>query len=413
MYKRTKVMSTKEQTNEQTNELLNNDNFIAWVYSDKKSFNTYWETYQKELNTEGLVAFEKAIVVLQKLQNLNIDNESSNKSPEFIQEQYINLLEDSSSIQKAIPKIVQLKSYYKYAAAVVIVFAIAASAFFFTGTHSTFKNHLALVEFNNSDILIQSETDEYFKITEETNQKWLTENGVFINIDGEKISFTASDKTDIDTYCSFKIVVPYGKNYQLELIDGTEVELNSRSTFSFNNATNTNERNVALIGEAFFDVVKDKNRPFRVQSSDMLVEVLGTEFNISNYPDQEYTSTTLVEGSIRVSNPHNESKIIKPGYQAKLYRNQNAIETDVANVQIITAWTSGRMIFTNEKLENLLPKLNKWFNVEFKIEGAAINNFEFTGILKRDNDLNHFLQMLKYTEGINYNIENNQVILSK
>ena len=82
-------------------------------------------------------------------------------------------------------------------------------------------------------------------------------------------------------------------------------------------------------------------------------------------------------------------------------------------MQNITAWTTGRMIFTNEKLENLLPKLNKWFDVEFKIEGAAISNFEFTGTLKRDNDLNYFLQMLEYTEGINYTIKNNQVTLTK
>ncbi len=399
--------------NERTNELLNNNKFIAWVSSDKKSFTAYWENYQSELDADGLIAFEKAITILQKLNMLAIDDEASNKSPEFIQEQYINLLEGFSKIQKGTIKVIQLKSYYKYAAAIVLVFAIAASAFFFTGTQSTFENHLAKVEFNNSDILIQSASEEYYKITDETNQKWLTKNGVFVNIDGEQISFTASDKIDADAYCNFKIVVPNGKNYQLKLIDGTEVELNSNSTFSFNNATTTNERNVTLIGEAFFDVAKDKNRPFKVQSSDMLVEVLGTEFNISNNQDQEYTSTTLVEGSIKVFNPQNESQIIKPGYQAKLFRNQNAIKVDVANVQTITAWTTGRMIFNNENLENLLPKLNKWFNVEFKIEGAAINNFEFTGTLKRDNDLNHFLQMLEYTEGINYTIKNNQVILTK
>jgi len=399
--------------NEMITDLLNNDDFIAWVSSGKKLNNAIWESYQNELNAKDLSSFEKAITILQKLNMLSVDDAAKNKSPEFIQQQYINLLEASSSVKESTTRVFQLKLFYKYAAAVVIVFAIAASAFFFTGTQSTFENHLAKVEFNSSDILIQSATEEYYKITDATNQKWLTENGVFVNIDGEQISFIASDKIDADAYCSFKIVVPTGKNYQLKLIDGTEVELNSNSTFVFNNATTTSERNVTLIGEAFFDVAKDKNRPFKVQSSDMLVEVLGTEFNISNYQDQEYTSTTLIEGSIKVSNPQNESQIIKPGYQAKLYRNQNAINIDVANVQNITAWTTGRMIFTNEKLENLLPKLNKWFDVEFIIDGEAVNNFKFTGTLKRDNDLNHFLQMLEYTQGINYSIENNQVTLTK
>jgi len=202
----------------------------------------------------------------------------------------------------------------------------------------------------------------------------------------------------------------FGEHKQINLPDGSVVWLNASSKLSYKPK---NPRTIYLEGEAFFEVAHDKTRPFRVQSSDMLVEVLGTEFNISNYQDQAYTSTTLVEGSIKVSNPQNESQIIKPGYQVKLYRNQNAIEVSAANVQTITAWTTGRMIFTNEKLENLLPKLNQWFNVEFKIEGEAINNFKFTGTLKRDNDLNHFLQMLEYTEGINYTIENNEVTLIK
>ena len=398
--------------NKQTSELLNNDKFIAWISSKKIQFNKYWISYQTELDIEGKDAFEQAITTLEQLYLLNIDGKDSIKSHEFIQDQYIKLLEDSTPVHKA-SKIVQFKPFLKYAAAIAIIAVISIKFLFTNNIESTFKNHLTQVKFNTTDILIQSATQEYFKITSKTNQKWLTKNGVFITVDGDEIRFTASNNINTKTYSNFKIVIPKGKNYQLNLIDGTEVELNSGTTFSFNNATNTSERNVALVGEAFFVVAHNKNRPFKVQSSDMLVEVLGTEFNISNYNKLGYTSTTLVEGSIKVSNPHLESEIIKPGYQAKLYHNQNQILVNSADVQAITSWTNNRIVFNNEKLSVLLPKLSKWFDVEFKIEGDNAANFEFTGTLKRESDLNHFLQMLEYTAGIKYTINNKTVTLIK
>ena len=148
-----------------------------------------------------------------------------------------------------------------------------------------------------------------------------------------------------------------------------------------------------------------------VQSSEATIEVLGTEFNISNYKENGYTSATLVNGSIKISNSKGESQIIKPGEQAKLFHNQNGVIVQSVDVQEVVAWTSGRMIFRNETIENLIPKMNRWFDVEFVILDENLKDYRFTGTLKKENDLTHYLQILKYTECISYKIENKQVKL--
>lgn len=392
--------------------LLNDNGFIDWVISDDKQENQLWSKTQARLKGEAKTSFENAVKIINKIRTLNIDNENELKSPEFIQQQYIRLLEASSNKESRKGKVIRLNRFQKYAAAIVFLISISSAILFSISTKSTFANHLTEVDLNISDLLIQTSNNTYFKIDASTNKKWITENGVFVSVDANEINFSETDKIKSDITNTYKVIVPKGKVYNVNLIDGTSVELNSNTNIVFNNSTTSKYRNVAIIGEAFFDVTHNKERPFTVQSSDMKIEVLGTEFNVSNYETNNYTSTTLVEGVIKVSNPQGENQVIKPGDQAKLYRNQNKIQVSNIDVQDVVAWTSSRMVFTNEKLENLIPKLNKWYDTEFIIIGDNLKEYSFTGTLKRENELTYFLEILKYTEGINYEISEGQVKLT-
>ncbi|UMB55123.1 DUF4974 domain-containing protein [Lutibacter sp. A64] len=394
------------------NDLLNDDKFIIWVTSNFKTNNHFWMNFKSELDTEDLKKFDNATLILSKLKTLNIDDSKSVKSEAFIKQQYINLLEASNKIKSSKLKVLRPSNFLKYAAAVILLISIATMYFTSTKNTTSFAEHLTKTEYNNTDILIQTSTYEYFKISEDTNSKWLLKNGVLVNVNSETINFISTDnlisnKNDD----AFKIIVPKGKKYALTLIDGTAIELNSNSTISFNNSTISKQRKVDLSGEAFFDVAHNKKRPFIVQSSDLKIEVLGTEFNVSNYENDGYTSTTLINGSINVSNPHGENQKIKPGTQAKLYHNQNKIIVQNVNVQNEVSWTMNRMIFENEKLENIVTRLDNWYNVSFILKDEKIKQFRFTGTLKKENELIHFLQMLKYTEGISYKIIENKVEL--
>ncbi|MBU3012851.1 DUF4974 domain-containing protein [Polaribacter vadi] len=392
-------------------ELLNNDDFILWIKSNEKNGNDNWQEYKKQLNAEGKANFEKAISILKKVFALHIDD--TNLSAEFIQEQYIRLLEKSKKEKIAKKsKYVVFRNVLKYAAIFILLFTLG-NVVVNKLSKKSFDKYLATSDFNSSEILIKTPSNKFYKIKDNTNSKWLMENGILVNVNSDKISFVSTDNVSKAIEVDYTIYVPKSKNYHVSMIDGTEVELNSDSEFTFNNSTLSKERKVNLNGEAFFSVAHNKERPFLVNSSDLEIKVLGTEFNVSNYKENNFTSTTLVEGSIQVSNPQGESKIIEPGNQAKLYHNQNKIIVENTDVQNVVAWTSGVFIFRNEKLEKLIPRLNRWFNKEFEFEGEELLDFKFTGTLKKENDLNHFLQMLKYTKGISYSIEGKKVKLTK
>ena len=393
-------------------ELLNNDDFIVWVTSDYKNNNKYWNRYRKDLTKSNRDQFNEAIRILIKIRTLHLDDSKSELSSEFIQKQYIRLLEATSKPQhkeRSKSGVFQLNTFLKYAASVVIIIGLSG-IFFLLNNKNTFEEHLVATKFNSDEILLQTSKNEFYKITEETNNKWLTNQGEFVSVDSDNISFVASDNIGKGEE-KYTLYVPAGKKFHLTLVDGTEVELNSNSTITFNNSIISKKRYVNFTGEAFFDVAHNEKRPFVVQSSEATIEILGTEFNISNYKENGYTSATLVDGSIKISNSKGESQIIKPGEQAKLFHNQNRVIVQSVDVQEVVAWTSGRMIFRNETIENLIPKMNRWFDVEFVILDENLKDYRFTGTLKKENDLTHYLQILKYTEGISYKIENKQVKL--
>ncbi len=393
------------------NNLLNDNSFINWVVSNTKNQDEPWNKIKSDLKGKNKTDFDSAIQIIRKIKMLNIDNQKDLKSPEFIQNQYSRLLEASNNDKTKKVKVFKLSRIQKYAAAIIILISVSASIILSTGTKNTFYNHLAQVDFNNSDLLIQTPDKAYFKIDTNANKKWVTKNGVFISIDAEGINFSETDELKPNTTNTYKVIVPKGKVYNVNLIDGTNAELNANTSIAFNTATISKYRTIDLKGEAFFDVTHNKARPFIVQSSDMKIEVLGTEFNVSNYVTNDYTSTTLIDGSIKVSNPQGENKIITPGDQAKLFRNQNQIIVNKINTQNVVSWASSIMIFDNEKLENLIPKLNEWYNTEFVIVGDALKEFTFTGTLRKKHELTYFLEILKYTENINYEISEGQVKL--
>lgn len=391
-------------------ELLNNDDFIAWVTSGNKKNDHYWKRIKQGLKGLDKSNFDKSEKTIQRIKALNIDNVDV-KTPEFIQQQYIKLLEASSAKQKPETKVINLRKVLKYAAAIIILISLSGIFYFNATSKNTFHEHLATSSFNDSEILLQTSSNEYFNISEKTNNKWITKSGVFISVDANNISFVATDDVDQDLISEFKLIVPKGERYHITMIDGTEVELNANSALTFSNAIHSKDRKVELTGEAFFDVAHDKSKPFIVKSSNMQIEVLGTEFNVSNNTDNKFSRITLIDGSVKVSNAIGDHVVINPGEQATVYHNQNDINVQQADVQESVAWMAGRLIFNDDKLENLIPRINQWYGVKFVLIGEDIKEMRFTGTLKRENDLIYFLQMLKYTEGISYEINNEQVKL--
>ena len=149
-------------------ELLNNDDFIVWVTSDYKNNNKYWNMYRKDLTKSNKDIFNEAIRILIKIRTLHLDDSKSELSSEFIQEQYIRLLEATSKPQhkeRSKSGVFQLNTFLKYAASIVILIGLSG-IFFLLNNTNTFKEHLEAAEFNSNEILLQTSKNEFYKITE-------------------------------------------------------------------------------------------------------------------------------------------------------------------------------------------------------------------------------------------------------
>lgn len=202
----------------------------------------------------------------------------------------------------------------------------------------------------------------------------------------------------------------YGDRSSVVLPDSSRVWLNSGSKLTFN-SNFTNDRKVELVGEAFFSVSKDKCHPFVVKASDIDIKVLGTEFNVKAYADENIVSTTLIEGAVEV-NSKNEVTNLKPDQRLTFDKSsQNIRVQDLTNTSIDTEWREGRFVFNNETLAELKPKLERWFDCDIVFGDSEVQTRRFTGVLQRES----ILEAISYFDLSNYvtcKIEGNKIIIN-
>lgn len=211
------------------------------------------------------------------------------------------------------------------------------------------------------------------------------------------------------------ISTPAGGQYQVKLPDGTRVWLNSSSKIRFPNVFSERFREVELDGEAYFDVaeVTDKNHnriPFYIISNQQRIEVLGTRFNVHDYPG-ELAKTTLLEGSVRVySRQDNSYGVLKPGQQSQLINGK--IEIKTVESESAMAWSSGDFIFTNESLRSIMKKIERWYDVEVEYEGDFVVG-RFSGAVSRSKNLSEVLKIMEYTGKVKFKIQGRRVLVMK
>lgn len=204
---------------------------------------------------------------------------------------------------------------------------------------------------------------------------------------------------------------PNGKTYQIVLPDGSRVWLNAASTLKYPSQFTAQAREVELIGEGYFEIVKDPQRPFTVTSGDHQIRVLGTQFNVNAYPDEKELVATLVEGSVDVLNTHSKtSHLLKPGQQARLH--QDAIEITDVNVSYYTSWKDGRFTFNREKLPVILRQIERWYDIKF-INDATNLDIQLWGTLSREVTLSELLKVLEMNTGMKFKQEGRRVIVSQ
>lgn len=198
-----------------------------------------------------------------------------------------------------------------------------------------------------------------------------------------------------------------GETYQLRLPDGTWVWLNAASSLTYaanlKDGAHAGQRRVSLVGEAYFEVAKDKIRPFLVKSDRQSVEVLGTHFNVNAYSDEPVIRTTLLEGSVRL----NSSTVLRPGEQGELLAS-GKIAVEKTDLDEAVAWKNGKFIFDNEDMERIMRKLSRWYDVEVIFQGD-LKGRTFDGSISRYDSIAKVLDKITFTNAVHFKIEGRRV----
>jgi len=219
-----------------------------------------------------------------------------------------------------------------------------------------------------------------------------------------------------------------GIRKEVKLPDGTLVRLNSDSKLSYDlDMQSHSQRDVILIGEAFFKVAHDKKRPFIVKTNKVAIKVLGTEFNVRDYPGDKESETTLIKGSIELTiNDRSDQKfLLKPSEKLALVKNtKKALEKGTGSVLKIDnispvklgdheyieeiSWTENKFVFENESFEDMIPKLERWYNVKIILNDPTIRSYRFTGVFIKENIV-QALEAMQLIKSFHYKLNENEV----
>lgn len=204
-----------------------------------------------------------------------------------------------------------------------------------------------------------------------------------------------------------------GGEYSVILSDGTVVYLNSASELRYPVQFNERERIVYFSGEGYFEVAKDRERPFHVVVDDMRIRVYGTEFNVNTFKETG-VQTVLLEGSVGISvKGKQEEYRLKPSQMAEFNRKDLSVEVKDVNPESFVAWKAGFFAFDEESLEEIMNTLARWYDVEVFYVNNDLKNLHFTGHLKRYDQITTILKAIESAVNVKFSVKGRTISVMK
>lgn len=297
-------------------------------------------------------------------------------------------------------------AWFRYAAAVILLLGIGWGAYLLNTEKSSDRQAKTTVEptiqpeiMPGSDKAILTLSNGKRVVLNQAGSEIITDGELTINNENGELTY---GKSDIVVYNTMS--TPNGAQYKLVLPDGSRVWLNASSSITYPTAFSGNARAVSITGEAYFEVSKDKNKPFHVKVNDVEVEVLGTHFNINSYSDEAAIKTTLLEGTVKVN-----TVILKPGEQAQFSSDKIRIVNEV-DLEEVMAWKNGKFLFSEKTdIETIMRQISRWYDVEIEYRGKVTQHF--WGSISRSANALQVLKLLETTGGVKFKIEGRKVIV--
>ncbi|MBL0736736.1 FecR family protein [Flavobacterium sp. GN10] len=302
----------------------------------------------------------------------------------------------------------RFSSYYKYAA--ILIVALGGFYFYKNSNNSHSKQNVIIPR--EDEIVLQLGNESQNLNANDARNITDKYGNVIGRQEKGKLVYTKAYSEGALVYNTIKI--PYGKKFEVQLSDGTLVHLNAGTSLRYPVQFGKNQnRQVYLLGEAFFEVEKDKEHPFNVNTQNINVEVLGTKFDVDTYSENSNSDVVLVEGKVSLykGQKTKENQVyLKPGEKGSSEKGQSKITTEQVNTEYYTAWVQGSLVFKNASFDEIIKKLERRYNVTFinrnKTLGREIFNARF------DNEpIEVVLKYFSDSYAIDYDIDRDKITI--
>jgi transmembrane sensor len=344
-------------------------------------------------------------------QQLTISEETDEyKQAEIGQRIFENINQQINQLEQKRP----LRYLYRFAVAASLI-AVLSFGWYLFSQRADVKNinrSAAIIKPGGNKAFLTLADGSKINLDQALNGTIAKQEGIQITktADGQLIYTILDQKTSQSTAYN-TISTPAGGQYQVTLPDGTKVWLNALSSLKYPTSFTGKYRTVELTGEGYFEVAKNKNKPFKLKTAKQEISVLGTHFNVSAYADEDVIKTTLVEGGVAVKNfSPLATGVLKPGQQAIFH--DTGFKVSNVDVEEYIAWKNGFFMFNNEDIKTAMQKLARWYDVEIEYVGD-FDGIYFGGSFSKNNSLQQTLKILESTDKFKFKIEGRRIKILK
>lgn len=388
--------NNKQDFTKKVIDFLVDDLFLLWRINPTRELNEYWDNFIRK-NPQLENQFRQAITEIDQIRS---KSHSLSQAQLQVKEKIEHRLLSYKNRKKRI-------AYYVSAAAAIALLLIISTLFILN--QSDYRTEKIMVLGNTvQDNEIQLFTgDEVVNLNNNSTLN-MSESGNSVIIQDSM----SQKKIKLQDHTINKLIIPYGKRSSLILADGSKVWLNSGTEIEFPSVFASKTREIKVKGEIYIEVSKRKE-PFIVHTFNSQIQVFGTSFNVSAYEDEERESVVLVEGSIQVkSNANNASLILSPGQMAEI--SAGNIKSKEVDVSEYIGWKDGFMQFNKVPLDEVLRKVGRYYNVEFKYsEEIDLLGKTCSGKLFLSENIDDVLQSFTNITLLNYEKQSDHIIYIK
>jgi ferric-dicitrate binding protein FerR (iron transport regulator) len=324
-------------------------------------------------------------------------------------------------------KLVVMRRRWRWVAAAAAVLALVVTGYVWFGkksapapvaaTSNPYKND---VQPGGNKAILTLGNGQQIVLDSAANGMLAQEGNAAIMKDGAGIKYQSATGKKQLAIAFNTLSTPRGGEYKLDLPDGSKVWLNAASSIRYPTTFTGDKREVELNGEGYFEVAPNAAKPFHVKTGTQDIEVLGTHFNVNAYKDEETIKTTLLEGSVKVvsrkwpvagGEKDSEEVILKPGEQASVSRQSQTshfITVHSPDLDQVMAWKNGQFIFRDERIENIMKQISRWYDVEVEYAGKP-NQEGFTATISRNVPVSKLLRYLELTTLVHFKIDGKKI----